>query len=169
MMEERPTMSTTLNGSGSSATSTDPIRFTAIDPGKFIGWARFENGTPITVGVLEFGPVFFEWLQEELPDLFVVEDYIIRPGTVQRGFQHQWNKGEALQVKGIIRYHGATRMIPVEFQQPSIQPMSAQRTGMPYKKGRSNDINSAVLHGAHWWFKNYGPAHDVKKGGPSSS
>lgn len=152
-----------------SHVQSETLRFTAIDPGKFIGWARFENHMPVTVGVLEFGDSFYDWLAEEKPDLFVVENYLVRPAAAQKGYAHQWNKGEALQVIGAVKYHAHHYGIPLVLQQASIQPHAAKRSGIPYKKGRSNDINSAVLHGTHWWFNNRGPTHESQKGSPSSS
>jgi hypothetical protein len=76
---------------------------------------------------------------------------------------------ESLQVIGAVKSHARRWGIPLELQEPSIQPMASKRSGVPYKKGRSNDINSAVLHGSHWWFKTHGPTNETKKGGPSST
>lgn len=146
-----------------SPTQPEILHFTVIDPGKFIGWAKFENEMPVTVGVFEYDETFFDWLSDENPDLFVMENYIIRPSHQARGYKHQWGKGEALQVIGAVKFHTRQRGIPLVLQEASIQPISSKRSGVPYKKGQSNDINSAVLHGSHWYFKNYGP-HEAQKG-----
>lgn len=142
-----------------SLVQQESLRFTAIDPGKFIGWARFHNNMPLTVGVLDFGDAFWDWLDAERPDLFVLENYIIRPKHIQGGYAHQWNHGEALQVIGAVKSHARRFGVPLVLQQSSIQSTESKRTGIPYKRGRSNDINSAVLHGSHWWFKTHGPTN----------
>jgi hypothetical protein len=106
MTEEERTMTTPSSNKGSSVTpifakaekaeldiliQQENIRYTVIDPGKFIGWARFLNAMPQTVGILKFGDDFWDWLDEEKPELFVVENYIIRPKHTQGGYAHQWN------------------------------------------------------------------------------
>lgn len=161
-------MSTTESESDFGGQSEN-LRFTAIDPGKFIGWARFLNGMPQAVGVLEYNDEFFDWLDREQPDLFVMESYLIQPAHMRGGYQHQWSKGEAIQVIGAVKFHARRIGIPVELQRSSIQSTESKRTGIKYKKGQSNDINSALLHGSHWWNKHHGPTNEAQKSRRSSS
>lgn len=126
------------------------MRFLALDPGAATGWAWFEDAMPVEMGELQVDD-FMEWLPQQSPELFVVEDYIIRPGGVNHNYQHQWNRGVPLQVIGMIKLYAHNKAIPIEFQQPSIKPVAAAIFSMPNKGKHMHD---AVLHGKWWWHKN---------------
>lgn len=133
------------------------MMYTAVDPGRTTGYAEFRDGVPLTIGEILFEDVN-DWISKQETELWVVEAYIIRPAHLTGGYQHQWDKGEALQVIGAIRGIAAEKGIPVVMQQPSIKPMASKMCGIPYKKGKkAQHMNDAILHGAFYWRKNHGP------------
>lgn len=137
--------------------SLPPELWIALDPGKTTGWATF-TGTqrmPVSMG---------EWDMDEYYDhvavaeygLWVIEDYIIRPKKVQHGYEHQWNKGDALRLIGAVTLRGRQLEAPVVLQQASIKPIASAKSGVPYtprKKG--THMFDAVLHGNHYLDKEY--------------
>lgn len=133
------------------------LNFTAVDPGGTTGWADFEDDTPVRGGEVSREEVT-EFIVARSPDLWVVESYIIRPAALTGGYQHTWNKGEALQIIGMIKAMAQLKGIPVIMQQPSIKPMAAKMAGLPYKKGKKGThMFDAMLHGTYYWRKNHGP------------
>lgn len=93
---------------------------------------------------------------------------------MNRGWAHQWNDGEALQVIGHIKGVATSKGAIVVLQEPASLPMAAQQIGFPYNpKKHINDEISAMLHGSFYLFKEYGPdATTTPSGGsgaPSSS
>lgn len=135
----------------------------SFDPGGRTGWVRYIDSKPVKLGEVVFDDVF-NWLDgvrlsgfDEKPEVFVYEDYIIRPAKVAgHGYAHQWNKGEALKVIGGILTIAAQLGIPAIAQQPAIKPIAAKRCDLPYdpkKSGRGTHQMDAMLHG-HWWLLN---------------
>lgn len=123
----------------------------------------FDEGTPLAVGTVPFDDIF-EWLAELTFSVYVVEDYIIRAGPAAGGYQHQWNKGEALQIIGAFKLHATKTGALVVLQQPSIKPMAARITGLPYDKNKSGThVQDACLHGAYYWRKEHGLAPDANE------
>lgn len=140
------------------------MRFIALDPGASTGYAEFEDAYPVEAGVLKFGDEFNDWLDNQHPELWVVEDYIVRPQNVA-GYGHQWSKGEALQIIGAVKFHARSRMIPLILQQPSIKPMAAKMSGLEYKKGKKGvHMNDALLHGSYFWRTKGEKDHGLKEG-----
>lgn len=134
------------------------MKFIAVDPGGVTGWALFDDDHLLTVGEVSFDQ-YHSWLEELHPDLFVIEDYKIRPASLEKGWSHQWNDGQALQIIGAIEYHSYRRGIQVVRQQPSIKPLGYAHAGLTYRKDRKGThINDAVAHGFYFWRKEHGPS-----------
>lgn len=124
----------------------------AFDPGDSTGWAVIE-----WPNIIEFGTVkkdnVFSWLTEVRADVFVVENYRIRP-TSKSGWSHQWSDAFALQVIGGIKLVGALRQVPVHLQEPAIKPVASGLTGLPYVKNKKGQHHmDAALHGFYYYIK----------------
>lgn len=152
-------MDTSISGSGKGTTLTAHAEndrmheMICVDPGKTTGWARFYNGTLNMVGEVEFEDTW-NWLRDLSPDLFVVEDYIIRPGSIQGGYNHQWNRGHALQIIGAIKYHATVEHCEMVLQQPAIKPLGYKFMGGEYVKGKKGQhMKDAVAHGFYYLSK----------------
>lgn len=131
---------------------------TGVDPGGTTGVATFVNGKPASIDQLKYDE-FPEWLKINHPDLWVIEDYIIRPQYQSGGYGHQWNKGEALRIIGMLEYHAILDGTPLTKQQPSIKPMAAKLLGQNYKANSSDPYRhskDAVLH-VQWYLHKQGP------------
>lgn len=128
---------------------------TAIDPGGTTGYARFFHGDPVAFGTLAFGPELWEFIAHEITDIWVVEDYKIRPATLAK-FDHGWNSGETLQVIGAIKYHCHKKGLPEPvLQQPNIKPIGYRLMGKEYVKGKGGmHVYDALAHGRYWFHKN---------------
>ena len=136
--------------------------FVGVDPGKTTGYAVFEDDMPIV-----FGEVKFEELDDWLDtmagmkvELYVVEAYVIRPAHLQSsGYAHQWNKGEALQIIGMIKRESRIRGLPHPvMQQPSIKPMGYRLLGKEYKKGKKKQhIQDALAHAQYFLHREKNP------------
>jgi len=124
-------------------------RYLAIDPGGTTGWAWMEDGKPTSMGEVPLSELK-HWLDEQKPEFFVVESYIIRPRG-SGGFNHSWNKGETLQIIGAIKLHAASLGVKVYEQQSSIKKVASGMFDIPNNGSHQFD---AVLHGMYWWFRN---------------
>lgn len=124
----------------------------AIDPGNTTGFAFFQQGreSPVSFGEVKADD-FNKWLRSiSDPKLWVVEDYIIRPGTA-----NQWNKGDTLKLIGRIELYTDILGANLVMQQPSIKPLGYGHAGMEYVKGKSGmHIYDAIAHGAFYRAKN---------------
>lgn len=132
--------------------------YLAFDPGGTTGWALCRRGRPTDMGEVPFDDVFSFLLEERWAPvrLYVVEDYIIRPQSVQGGYTHQWNKGEALRVIGAIELVCNAKKAALVKQQPSIKDLASKRlTGKPYKETRVTHMGDAALHGFYWYWKEH--------------
>lgn len=123
--------------------------YTAIDPGETVGWAVFDGQHPIEFGTSKYPDEFHNWLQDHKTELFIVEDYKIRPRV-----NHDWNAGTTLRCIGAILYHAARSGVPVELQQPSIKPVGYGMMGKEYIKGKKGQhIMDALAHGVYYFRK----------------
>ena len=136
------------------------LPYLAIDPGITTGWALMQEGKPKAMGKVPFEEVFDFLLEDRWKEiqLYVVENYRIRPQNLTGGWMHQWSNGEPLQVIGAVKCIAQARSAQVVLQEPAILPLAAKVTGFPYNpKKHVDDEHSAVLHGAYYWFKENGP------------
>ena len=129
-------------------------RILAVDPGATTGWAQFSSyeEKPIRVGEVR-KEVIYGWLEEfkGAVDIWVVEDYIIRPPKAQKGFEHFWDKGHTLRLIGSMEYRAYIDNCKFILQQPSIKPMAYKMMGQEYKKGKQKmHIPDAIAHGVHF-------------------
>ena len=113
---------------------------------------------------VEFGEVsladFDEWALNHIrtprADVWVVEDYIIRPPQKGQNFgNHNWNRGETLRLIGKLEMVAIVGAVDFHLQQPSIKPLGYGQAGMEYKKGKPGmHIYDAIAHGTFWINKN---------------
>jgi hypothetical protein len=123
-----------------------------VDPGSHCGWAKFEDGHNIGLGVLNGPDEIFDWISEQQPTVWVCEDYKIRPPSGPTRWSHQWSSVFPIKVIGAIEYHGRTHGIPVVLQQPSIKRVAAGRSGLINydTKKRGAHAMDAYLHASYY-------------------
>ena len=137
--------------------TTPPSEWIAIDPGDTTGWATFTQvqRLPLAMGEWDVDD-YLNHVAEATYGLWVIEDYIIRPKSVQHGYEHQWNKGTALRLIGAVELRARQLHAVVVKQQPSIKPIAAAKSGVPYTpKKRGTHMFDAILHGSHYLDKEY--------------
>lgn len=133
------------------------MKFVAFDPGGKTGWVQMEREKPLQGGEVKYDD-FLDFLEESPPiaeaQVFVIEDYIIRHPKDNKGYAHQWNKGEALQVIGALKLKAFQLDIPVVLQQPQAKyTIHRKLNGTDYKKSTATHMMDAALHGAYYWNK----------------
>jgi hypothetical protein len=137
--------------------SLPPDEWVAIDPGDTTGWAVF-TGTqrqPIQMGEWTVDE-FMETVAVATYELWVCEDYIIRPKGITHGYEHTWNKGTALRLIGAVELRVIQLGAELKKQQASIKPIAAQKSGVPYTPGKKGThMFDAVLHGVHYLDKEF--------------
>lgn len=132
------------------------IELIAVDPGLNTGWAKFCSGVPKKFGTLRGLEEIFDWIHDQRPNIWVVEDYIIRAGKAAGGYAHQWNRGEALQVIGAIKMQAQAYGADLVLQQPSIKPAAYGWLDMKYVKGKKDMHHmDAIAHG-HYYIHKHG-------------
>ncbi len=138
------------------------MNFIAIDPGNTTGWARFRetdfNSVHKHWTIDEFGRVdkddVWEWIEDTGPDLYVVENYRIRPAAIQGNYSHQWSSGETLRIIGAIDSRARRIGSPVVLQEPAIKPVGYGLAGIKYKAGKKGTHEfDAIAHGVYYLVK----------------
>jgi hypothetical protein len=121
-----------------------------VDPGETTGWARFKDGELVEYGEVKYHE-FYIWLEQQTPNFWVVEDYIVRAGPAARGFNHEWNKGVPLRIIGALLFQAQRTGAVIALQQPSLKPGAYAQMGAEYVKGKRNMHHmDAIAHGS--WF-----------------
>lgn len=130
------------------------MKLLAIDPGLHLGWALFENGHSTGLGTVEGAIAIYNWIAQQTPSVFIIEDYKIRPAKVNRGWDHRWDSIFPAKVIGAIEFHANAYNIPVILQQPAIKPVAARRAGLidydTKAKGKGVHQLDAYLHGMYY-------------------
>lgn len=120
------------------------MKLLALDPGQSNGWAIYKDGAIDSFGTLQWEAEFLDWFMEQDPDIIVAEDYIIRP----KAYDHNFDKGVALQVLGAVKLHARRLGVPVVLQQPALKPGAYAHMGATYVKGkRGMHHMDAIAHG----------------------
>lgn len=139
-----------------------PFEMISCDPGPDMGWCRWEiDSDAKKAKPLEFGHVelendeLLEWLCEQTPKVWVAEQYLIAPPQAARGYKHRWDKGETLQVQGMVRLRAHQTGSTFVLQQRSVLVPMAGMSGVPQDKGKSpfRHATSAYLHGYYFCHK----------------
>lgn len=121
----------------------------SFDPGKRTGIAvfDFEKGELKTKSILdydEFATVLNSIFRA--PHAIVVEDYIIRPGTGNRGH----TRGEAMRVIGQLEAASHRIGCRLVKQRPEVRLVAAKWAGYQVPRGHMPDDTSAWLHGIYY-------------------
>jgi hypothetical protein len=122
------------------------MRIAAFDPGKTTGLATFnEQHEVLTVGELSYPDELYQHLYDNHYDLYIVEDYKIRPDKFAN---HDWSAGETIRVIGALEFAAFCRGAELQFQQPSVKPMAYKHLNVEYKKsGKNVHLYDALAHG----------------------
>lgn len=127
-----------------------------IDPGTTSGFAIFIKGKVANFGELKKDQIFI-WLDRQNPDLFVVENYRIRPRTFRGKQTRTWDNPFALRILGAVESQCQIKEIPLVIQEPAIKPIGYGFLNMPYVKGKKNVHHlDAIAHGAYYFVKHEG-------------
>lgn len=128
------------------------MRILAVDPGQTCGWAAILDGQVMTFGSPKGENEIWRWITDLLEDsdyfdVFVVEDFKIRPGI-----NFSWAQMFPIQVIGALKLVAFQLGIQTVLQQPSIKPMAYGQIGLTYKKGAKNKhVEDAIAHGMWYW------------------
>lgn len=131
------------------------MRIIGVDPGKTTGWVEFEDDKLLLVGEQDLDDFIIN-LDISLADVFIVENYRVRPASMNKGWAHEWSSPEALQVIGAIKLRVYQQQAKLVLQEPSIKPVGYGFAGMPYdpkKKGKSIHHKDALAHVAYYLVK----------------
>lgn len=132
-----------------------PNDILCIDPGKRTGFARFIDGKATEMGAL-VDDCLWPWLREQAPDIFVVENFRIRPYGGRR-VSKMWSSPVALQIIGAVKARADEVKAFLHLQEPSVLPVGCGFMGIPYTKGKHlPDELSAMAHGAYYLVKTAG-------------
>lgn len=112
-----------------------------------------ENFTPLKLGEVKNSYTTFEdWLikfaNEHEIDVYVVEDFVFRPGFKEG----QWKKTDDSKIIGCVRTIAKVHGKPCIEQPPAIKPVGYGMAGMKYVKGKSGThMQDAVAHGVFYY------------------
>lgn len=132
----------------------------AIDPGGTTGWA-FVKLQDRKCTLLHFGKTKDPMLKElhpflEKADVFVVEDFHIRPDKARNG-AFDWDRMETPKVIGAAEMLADLKDVPLVLQPPSIKPVGYGFAGMKYRKGaRGKHTEDAIAHAAYYAVRRLG-------------
>ena len=139
----------------------------AIDPGWHLGWVKvfFDSNTKMVTlqgaGTIIGMEKVLDWIQEAEADVFVVEDYKIRPPMRDprnnRRYEHKWDSGDTMRLIGAIQLRARALNAEYVLQQPAVKPAGYGYVGKEYKKNRHDDLvhqDDATAHLAFYLVKN---------------
>lgn len=139
------------------------IDILAIDPGDTSGWFRIEyiSGSQPAILSKKFGVWKGETepgrvVNEDPPDILIVENYLIRPPKMTRGkkWSHDWNKGSTMRIIGSLQTVADLHDLFFQLQEPSIKPVGYGWAGLVYVKGKQGThIPDACAHLAYFLYK----------------
>lgn len=126
-------------------------KLVAVDPGDSTGWAEYdiEAKMPSRFGIVKGEEEIWDWLDNESPDLWVVENFRVRPPK-KAGWvpANQWGEVFTIRVIGAIRFHARRSKVSVVMQEPNIKRVAEGWSGIKEKDG-AHEID-ALLHGYYF-------------------
>lgn len=150
----------------------------AIDPGFHLGWVQIQfdpeankvglQGAGTTIGTENI----LTFIQDAKADIFVVEDYKIRPAAKiknpeqRRRYEHQWDSGDTMRYIGMIQARAHALGAEFVLQQPACKPAGYGWMGKQYVKGRSGGLvhqDDATAHLCFYLVKNRKCPPDILK------
>lgn len=129
-----------------------PYRLIALDPGKTTGFAIFEDDKPCNFGTMTTKE-YFDFIATAEADYFVVEDYVIRTQKFG-GFDHNFDKGIALQLIGAAKLRAYQLGATINLQPPSLKPGAYAQMGAQYQKGKRDMHHMDALAHGQWYINN---------------
>ena len=149
----------------------------AIDPGFHLGWVQVQfNPDGKTVQLQGAGTTLgteniLTFIQNSKADIYVVEDYKIRPARNQsklerRRYEHQWDSGDTMRYIGMIQARAHALGAGFVLQQPACKPAGYGWMGKQYVKGRKDaqvHQDDAASHLCFYLVKNRGCPPDILK------
>lgn len=144
------------------------MRYSAIDPGKHIGYADYEGETPIAMGEVLCSPKDMDgldaWLQARRNiDVLIVEGYRNRPVAMTKGHANTWSVNLESQIVGYCKAWCKATGIEFVEQDSSIKPVGYANAGLKYTPGRKGThMQDALAHGAYFW-RNTGCKRDAEQ------
>lgn len=131
-------------------------KYMAFDPGKRTGWATFNaDGLLFQFGTIIGEGDLTDFLEEKvanyenLPSVFIYEDYRIDPNIPQGG-----TRPVASESIGIIKSFARRNKIEVVNQPNTILNTGLAWAGIRRNKGHLRDDYSAIAHGTYYLQKN---------------
>lgn len=149
----------------------------AIDPGFHMGWVQVQfdperktvalQGAGTTLGTENI----LQFIQDSKADIYVVEDYKIRPARSQsklerRRYEHQWDSGDTMRYIGMVQSRAHALGAGFVLQQPACKPAGYGWMGKQYVKGRKDaqvHQDDATSHLCFYLVKNRGCPPDILK------
>lgn len=128
------------------------MRFIAVDPGGTTGWAEFNDGVLQNLGELK-EDALYPWLELQSPDLWVIENYRIRPKKLTKGFQHVWSSVVPAQVIGAFKYQAYLTNAEIVLQEPAIKPLGAKCAGLEYTTDAKRQHQTDALYHAFFYMR----------------
>jgi hypothetical protein len=149
----------------------------AIDPGFHLGFVQVQfdpdrktvqlQGAGTTIGTENI----LEFIANSRADIYVVEDYKIRPANNQtkaerRRYEHQWDSGDTMRYIGMVQSRAHALGAEFVLQQPACKPAGYGWMGKTYVKGRRDGLvhqDDATSHLCFYLVKNRGCPQDILK------
>lgn len=119
----------------------------AVDPGDTSGWALYQKGILTKWGQSRGLKGLLSDLKNlPTPDVFVVEDYRIRPNV-----NHSYSRVNTIQVIGAIKAKALENDAKFILQEPSIKPIAYKWLNMSPPKDHSiSHETDAMAHGYYY-------------------
>lgn len=131
------------------------MRIIGVDPGKSCGWATFQDGNNEGLGIAQGEVEIWEFIRDNNPDVWVVENYKLRPyGTAGLKYDHAWSELFTVRVIGAIQYKAFCEKQEFVLQEPTIKrPALAMLAGKVYQKKANQHALDAYLHAFYYIYK----------------
>ncbi len=127
-------------------------KYISFDPGLrtgICGWNEF--GVPILIHKTVHGDIaldeFLDTLEEDPPDLFSIEEYVVYGSNLKANVG---SKVHTAQVIGSLKSWARRHSVSVVEQRADIKTIAAKWSGTVVPKGHMPDWRAAYLHGYYY-------------------
>lgn len=126
------------------------MRILSIDPGDSTGFVVAEVEGKFCVlldmGVWKYNEVYQRLCEHRTADVFVVENYLIRPKQNAGGYEHNWAKPTPLRIIGACEFIAANFPVKLVMQEPAIKPVGAGYLGLASQPKKGMHHMDAMVH-----------------------